>query len=123
MMSASGVGWTVGAVVFGGKIRRAFAVDTGSKMVVVEGWRAADRRVWRAGEDQFASAIKVFGRAVEMVDARCWIVESGIVSRMDMSAMARERSLLALLMAMYWAVREGEESVLIPVIDMPSSSS
>jgi hypothetical protein len=31
--------------------------------------------------------------------------------------------LLALLMAIYWAVLEGEGSVLIPVVDMPSSSS
>jgi hypothetical protein len=123
MMSASGVGWTAGAVVFGGKMRRAFAVETGSNIVVVDGWRAADRRVWRADEDQFASVMKVFGWDAEMVDARCWIVVSGIVSRMDMSAMARERSLLALLMAIYWAVLEGEGSVLIPVVDMPSSSS
>jgi len=109
-----------------GKIRRAFAVETGSKIVVVWAWCAAWSQICRADEDQFASATKTLGRGdvlLKSVVARCLVVVSGIVSRIDMSAIARARSLLVLLMATYCAVREEPGSVSIPDTDMPSSWS
>ena len=110
----------------GGKMRIAFAVETGSKIVVVEGWRAAWSQVRRAGEDQFASATKMLGRCGELWKsdvARSLMVGCGMASSMDMSAMARERSLFALLTATYCAVLAGLGRVLIPAVDMPSSSN
>lgn len=109
-----------------GNIRSAFAVETGSKIVVVSGCRAAWSQVCRAGDDQFASVTKALGRAEvgeKMLFARFWMVSMGMVSRIDMSAMARARSLLVLLMATYWAVRDGAGRVLMPDVDMPSSCS
>jgi len=111
------------AVVLGveGNIRSAFAVETGSKIVVVSGWRAAWSQVCRAGDDQFASVTKALGRGEvreKMLVASSWIVSMEMVSRMDMSAMARARSLFVLFMATYWAGR-----VLMPVVGMPSDCS
>lgn len=117
-------GGVVGEV--SGKMRRAFAVETGSKMVVVDAACAAESQVWRAAEDQFASATKTFGLVAELAKSlvdRSEVRLSGMVSRMDMSAMASVRSLFALLTATYCAVRAGLGSVSMPDVDMPSSSS
>ena len=80
----------------------------------------------RAEEDQFASATKALGRAealLKILVASCWIVSLGIISRIDISAMASARSLFVLLMATYCAVLDGAGSVSIPETDMPSCCS
>ena len=109
-----------------GKMRRALAVETGSKMVGVDAEWAAESQVWSAGEDQFASATRTLGFVVGFVKRvveRAVVRLSGMVSRIDMSAMASARSLCVLLMATYCAVRAGAGRVSMPAVDMPSSCS
>ena len=60
-MPAREAGYVASICKFSGKIRSAFAVDTGSKIVVVDAACAVDIQVLRAGDDQFASATKTFG--------------------------------------------------------------
>lgn len=82
--------------------------------------------MWRAEDDQFASATKTFGfvegLAKTLVD-RDEVRVCGMVSSIDMSAIASARSLFALLMATYCAVLAGAGNISMPDVDMPSSPS